>query len=542
MGEADASGNCVLMPGQISAGDEIFINGIFCGTYGFKQTINNSSTRFRAYFIDGSKKILKPGRNVIAVRVKIGFLGGMHNGIPQLKKIGSTAILGRLKHHSSGITAVFRQITGIPKVDRFRIGERIFISPEMAAVTGKDKVRGMILIQILDSHGKILEQLEQKCRLDANRWVQSAPMEVKNPGRGIYTVRICFKGEIQSSWKTEYKFTVEERKPFTLPQEKLKTSELPLKVDRQSYGTFGPRILNRENLIVDDWNVPDSRGTLEFLVGFNRKYPGPMLMMSNIRPMPVPLKPMIFSHSIGTQHEHFENLWTLGTVQAKGKSTPQVSTVETHWTGKTIRWTLPSGGNFSIVLSQLSPAVTIRAEGISALELFRQDPAFKLGGPKKIHIPRGDQLTAWEPGAELRENWLLVSWEGAAGWREFNIPVLMVLEKKPGNMALTQNGLTLEFKGKSSGAIRLMPLYGMRLLPPDGLPMDALTRCRCWSRILPGLPEHVTRTAEVDYPADNLLFRDHFTWKTVKDDWDTPMDKYAPIPPVILLAHRGGMN
>jgi len=542
LGEADASGNSVLMPGQISAGDEIFINGIFCGTYGFKKAVNNSSNRFRAYFIDGSKKILKPGRNVIAVRVKIGFLGGMHHGIPQLKKIGNSAILGRMKHHSRGKTAVFRQITGIPEINRFQIGERIFISPEMAAVTGKGKVCGMIHIQIQDSHGKILEQMEQKCTLAANRWIQSVPMEVKNPGRGTYTVRVDFNGEDQSSWETEYKFTVEKRKPFILPQEKLKTSELPLTVDSQSYGTFGPRILNRENLLVDDWSVQDSRGTPEFLVGFNRKYPGPMLMMSNLRPMPVPLKPGIFSHSIGTQHEHFENMWTLGTIQADGKNTPRISTLVTHWTGKTVLWTLPSSGNFSITLSQLSPAVTVRSNGIQTLEFFRQDPAFKLGAPSKIYIPRGNRLTEWKPGAELQENWLLVSWEGAANWQEFNIPVLMVMEKKPSVVNLTPQSLKITFAGQNSGAVRLMPLYGMRLLPPAGLPADALERCRRWSRILPGLPDRVTRTADVDYPADCLFFRDHFVWKTVRDDWNTPVEKYAPVPPIIMLAQRGGMN
>ena len=538
----DAAGSFVLIPGRISEGDEVYLNGKLCGSHAMKEMNPYSSGYDQAYYIADGEKILKPGRNVLAIRVKLGFMGGMFSGIPELRKIREPAVISRMIHHSPGRIAVFRHIARNAEINRFRPGERIFIRPEMAALTKQKNIKGILGIRVLDSQGKLIQTTDQKLVIRAACWTPSVPMEINNPGRGEYTVRMTFQGDAGTILDQELKFSVHERVPFGLPQEKLKSAELPLTVDDKSYGTFGPRIVDKNKRIVDNWKIQDSRGTLEFLIGFNRKYSGPMLLMSNLRPMPVPLETSLFSHTIGGQQGHFNNMWMLGTIQADGKTAPEVSTGKTHWTGKTVIWSFPDGRQFDLTLSQLSPAVTVRAEGVPALNFFCQDPRFKLGAPPHIYIPQGDNLTEWKQGTALPENWLLVSWGGAKAWNEFDIPVLMVLERQPASIRLTGQSLRIEFRENRSGAIRLMPLYGMRLLPQDGLPADALSRSRRWSRILPGLPEEVTRTADIDYQADSMLFRDQFVWKTVKDDWNTSVEKYAPVPPVIMLAERGGMN
>ena len=82
-----------------------------------------------------------------------------------------------------------------------------------------------------------------------------------------------------------------------------------------------------------------------------------------------------------------------------------------------------------------------------------------------------------------------------------------------------------------------MPLYGVTLQAP-GMPGDAFARAQKWSKILPALPDRVTRTAKVDYESNRLLFQDKFHW----DNGKKPATPYLPVSPTWLLAKRGGMK
>ena len=118
----------------------------------------------------------------------------------------------------------------------------------------------------------------------------------------------------------------------------------------------------------------------------------------------------------------------------------------------------------------------------------------------------------------------------------FNVPLLMVFEKRPSLLKLMSKGLRAYFPDGKSGRVYVMPLYGVTLQAP-GMPQDAFAAAQKWSRILPVLPDRLTRTAKIDYENDRLLFQDKFYWDNGK-----PAKTYLPVPPTLQLARRGGMK
>src|SRR5690606_38864669 len=99
----------------------------------------------------------------------------------------------------------------------------------------------------------------------------------------------------------------------------------------------------------------------------------------------------------------------------------------------------------------------------------------------------------------------------------------------------------------AAGSIQGMPLYGLTLQRLDrtanwvnGLPDSVQASCRYWSRVLVNAPDHVKRTANVDYSRDQLTVKDTFSYLDIKDDWKTQGIKIAPLSPMLALSAASG--
>ncbi len=530
--------NFELRLGQISAGDQSYINGHLIGSFGFDTRVNKSSSTDRIYFSSGNKKILRPGKNVIAIRCKIGHLRGMHSGIVELRKLPDMLVRGRYAHRSTGATAVYRQITGRAEVNRFVPGEKVFCRPELTVFSLAPELAGE-LDMMLKSGGKSIWRKKVPLTLKTGKYVSPAPQALPALAAGKYEFYAVFVSGGKTLWQSEVPVTVAPAQKFNFPANPelsvFDRSPLPLTVSENSYGFFGPRNVDAQKKLFYDYSRPDTRGTPVFLTTYSPDCRGAVLSLAHVKPTPRKVNLKQVSHSIGGRFDHFNDMWVLGEVVAAGKKGRAVpGNDKVWWTGRKVTFSYPDGGSFTMTSSVLTPALIFETSDLPSLMFFTPS-GWKSGSPAKLYVPEKGKLvpaTSVKPEADF----LVLSFEGNPAYDEFNIPVLMVFEKRPSRVKLIPKGLRTFFDGSKSGRIYVMPLYGVTLQSP-GMPQDAFARAEKWSRILPALPDRLTRSTKVDYANNRLLFQDKFLWDNGKK-----ADTYLPVPPTLMLARRGGMK
>ena len=538
--EGTQRNNFELRIGAVSLGDETYINGIRVGSYGINPAVLNSSNKNRFYFSCGTNAILQAGDNVIAIRCQLGYKNGLYNGKVELRKIPDPSAAGYLTHRSQGKSATARQLTAVAELNRFQPGERIYCRPELTLLSSRPSINGIFSIQ-LRQNGKTAWRKEVPMTLRKSFWITHDPMELPALPKGRYDVSVSFTAEGKELWRKNTTMTLADPDLFNLKEDPelavLDAAPLPLAVDDCSFGSFGLRNVNAQKRLFDDYRRYDTRGTPEFLVTFGPDLQGALLSISCVKPMPKPRDIYHFSHSIGTQHDHFTDAWVLGEIAAGAKQgLPVLSTEKVCWTGRSVRYRYASGGSFLLTLSQLSPALACDAENLETMSFFRRDPATGLGAPTRMYCEKQGTLQASDTISEDVQ-YVVLSYENAAGYEEFNIPVLLVFENAPKRLSLLEDGLDVHFSGANSGRIFVLPLYGLTLQKP-GITDDALAQAKKWNRILRLLPESVSRTARVDYGKDKLYFQDRYEWRGGK----MPEGALLPLPPTLLLAQKGGMK
>ncbi len=227
-------------------------------------------------------------------------------------------------------------------------------------------------------------------------------------------------------------------------------------------------------------------------------------------------------------------------------------------------WT---NGDFAVLESDLSPGILCRSKSRSLL-LFSGLAAHRLGAPSHLAIPtqigpkifkNGERIDA----TRLNECWLVVWFAGSPGWTNWDVPFLVVLQRKPLRIQLGTNGLVLTYPAEA-GLAAVMPIYGyykpaafdVRTNPvfavrepkkrvqtwkwAEGLPADPLSRARYWARALHQFPVHCEDTFSVDRARDAVVIRQKFKFVTWDDEWQTQHLKLAPVSPVLGLAMEGG--
>jgi len=127
-----------------------------------------------------------------------------------------------------------------------------------------------------------------------------------------------------------------------------------------------------------------------------------------------------------------------------------------------------------------------------------------------------------------------------------DLPVLVVLQKRPTGLRPSADALRLSFADKA-GAVAITPLLGFYHPPAKqtamwtgGIPKPIAARCRTWTKRLKHFPVRCHETQTVSADGGSVTFRQRFTYVDLPDDWNTPGEKIAPIPPAVAMAERYG--
>ena len=222
----------------------------------------------------------------------------------------------------------------------------------------------------------------------------------------------------------------------------------------------------------------------------------------------------------------------------------------------------------AVLQTELSPATLIHSTS-RHLSLFAGLTNAGLGAPSHVAWSKPEGPRSFKQGekleiAQMQEGWVLVWWAGAAGWTNFwDSPWVVFLQHQPKSLRLDADGLHFVFPAQA-GDVVLMPLYGYEKAPQagkderathglsprkvplrtwdwaQGLTRDPLTRIRYWASVTRELPIRCEESSSVDRANDSVTIRSHFERHSIRDDWNTPSLKLAPISPTLMLAVKSG--
>jgi hypothetical protein len=219
---------------------------------------------------------------------------------------------------------------------------------------------------------------------------------------------------------------------------------------------------------------------------------------------------------------------------------------------------------FFLYQTALSPAWLFGAQS-DQLMLFQGLDKAGLGGPAFFVVKSGAGTKTVAAGGaiagqEMDAAWILASFAGSQGWKQWDVPWLIVLQKRPKQVQLQADGLKITFPAAATGYVAAMPLYGSYKppqqdddflaksnLPPspvktwtwkDGLPPEVLRKCGWWASVLREYPVNCRETFSVDRKKDALTVRQSYEWIPIDDDWKTPHTKFATLPHALAHALR----
>jgi hypothetical protein len=252
---------------------------------------------------------------------------------------------------------------------------------------------------------------------------------------------------------------------------------------------------------------------------------------------------------------------------------PRVPRHLTPWT-MALAQRPPTPGTMTVLETQLSPAWLLRS-GDTGLTLFGDSRKAGLGAPTHIAFATAAGTRVLAAGVSLdaaalktmAQPWLLVWWQGADGWRQWDAPSLVVFQHRPSSIRLDENGVSVKFAGPA-GYVTTMPLFGYAKLPqqaafaqdprqfrlPPDWPADQLhpwtwathlppfvaARCAWWTGALRQIPYSVHETYAIDHGTGSVAIHDAFDYADVPNDWNTTPIVLAPLSPSLALARRGG--
>ena len=225
-------------------------------------------------------------------------------------------------------------------------------------------------------------------------------------------------------------------------------------------------------------------------------------------------------------------------------------------------WLDDAGKPMVMYVSELSPAWLLRNNATERFSIFTGLQQWGLGAPAFLAIPTAKGAKVYRNGdaiasADLQtmdRSWVLAWFTGSEGFTDWDTPYLIVLQHKPTSLTLNKDGLNVGFAGKA-GYLAVMPLYGgykppqsgntqfvdAGLAPKDvlpanwaqGLPKNVVDRCDWWAKVLKAYPVNCDEQFSVDSTTDELIVKSSFEYLNIKDDWNTPAIKLAPIPYVL---------
>lgn len=146
-------------------------------------------------------------------------------------------------------------------------------------------------------------------------------------------------------------------------------------------------------------------------------------------------------------------------------------------------------------------------------------------------------------GSGIHESWLLV-WDDTDEHRW--IPMVISMEKRPGQVIVTPNSLTFSYPG-AAGYLGITPLYGMSApLSSDvagwfgGLPSQTVDRIRTLNRAAKIFPEECLETRSINSSSGDAEITYSYQYIQIVDAWNTPGYQIAYLPTTMALAAWNG--
>jgi hypothetical protein len=72
----------------------------------------------------------------------------------------------------------------------------------------------------------------------------------------------------------------------------------------------------------------------------------------------------------------------------------------------------------------------------------------------------------------------------------------------------------------------------------QAFPASVAQRCDWWASVAKAYPIGFQESFRVDPSEDTITFRQDYRWLAISDDWSTPAQRFAAIPPSVALARK----
>ncbi len=542
--------------GKISAYDEIFLNGVKRGKYGNPPPnfAPGCSYVVRRYLL--RPETLKPGRNVLAVRVFAGTLGGLYNGSYTLQPLAAETVHLKLPLKTGGADSLKLLLTEAEHLNRVTLGGELLATPELLN-PGIEKISGVLKLTIADRNGKKILDESTPLTLVPKKW-QPLRIEAVAPnvaGKLDMTLSFSGNGRVLAEKQFAVEVAPENRQifqPMVWP-ELAEPLASPVEISSMAVGRFGPREGKPDGTLSDNLNEVDSRSGMAYSIRTSPDAAGPMLFLGNVRPVPENAGKVGRFHRVaGHQYDGVRDAWIYGLVCPDSAGQVEKRSIKDQsWSGRTYRYDYSGNNYLEFTVRAVSPA-WLAETASSKLRVFDGIRQHGIALPRYLAYDDGKSIRVVDAdtgidGRKMAANWVLAWFNGGQGWEEFDTPYLFVLQNRPQQIR-NDSGTALSFEfSQSAGQIQGMPLHGVTLLAPEktaawskALPKETVERCRYWSQVLAAPPATVRRTAAVDYERDRLTVRDEVTYASWSDAWKTVGRKITPVSTLLPLSVGSG--
>ncbi len=553
--------NLLLDLGAISVYDETFVNGVQVGHFGNPPPnfVQGASDKHRKYPISADH--FHVGRNVIAIRVYLGYKGGLYDGPFTLQALTDGAVIGKLELKTVGADALETLLTASSHLNTFAPDDKLLIAPNLTQLFGSAR-DGQLTAIILDSNNLKVEQQTVDVSISAMSWT-GALLQFKMPQKaGDYSCQLSYAVGGKTYWDKNLPFHVANSDSIKFAPRvdasliPFENQKLPVEISSSAMGHFGPRDVNDKSELFDDVGIADSRSGLAYSIYATKETGGPELFLANTRPVPVDENKVPRLHTAGGYvYDGLKDAWLYGNVRPnRAGDIENLSIESTSWAKRTYHYQYKNNDTMDFSISAISPA-WVATSNAQKMRVFEDIEKHGISLPTYLAYESNGKVKVVDAkkgirGSDMSANWVLAWFNGGEGWDEFDTPYLFVLQKRPELVQSYANTALFFSYPTFVGTIQGMPLYGVTLQRPDqtadwknGIPADVQERCRYWSRVLVDAPDQVRRTANVDYAKDQLTVKDEFTYLDIHDDWNTQEIKIAPVSPLLALtAHSGNVD
>jgi len=561
---ADWAGKSVVLDlGKISFYDRVYINGQAIGTTGRhppKPPIIGSSFMRRVYYVPADM-LNASGTQSLAIRCYAGSRFGMHRGPYRALLVDGHAVpevLFDFADAATGDAQVARLVNGQRHLNVYAVGDVARIALQVMPLKHLPLGTATLRLTQYDANGQVHGQWSDAIVRHAGSQTESKLIAISLSEQGRYgLVAELLQGAHQLAVaKTE--LTV--RTPLTSRlrvEPKLVFPAMPAKAPKlhtMSVGRFGGTQFTGDRKIRHDYATGNADGTLTFNVLVREDHAGPLLFTTDVQATPtVPynFRYYLQQPSNAGSIEGRSGAWSVGEVHPAGVKEPtRIEAITTNWLLHHCRY-LYDKAAMDVTYSLGSPGMMVET-GAKRVTLFGGIQRFGLKPPghiayrtsQGVHV---DRLTSGNPrNIDRAQQWVLVWFNGADGWNDFDQPWLIVFQRQPVQVDHFTEGLEVSFK-QSAGKMWLMPLFGRGVVP--------LIDTNSWSQGLPGrvgsladtlagmmlaYPIAAKETYSLDPDAGSVTIGLHYDYDTTNDDWQTRPLRAAMVPPTVAMVAADG--